>query len=163
MSIKLVIQAQGLNIQAVVTDGALTELIRITQEYRDQEAESAVASVITPPDQPKGPGTPGEEGAKEVLASYGAAELLNQLRWETHPEKILLLAAWHEARGGSTPWKSADMDAVFMNAKERPPANFPRDIRTAIKSGWIHTHTPRTYSVTRTGWNKISESLSKVH
>ena len=43
MSIKLVIQAQGLNIQAAVTDAALGELIRITQEYRDQEAESTGA------------------------------------------------------------------------------------------------------------------------
>jgi hypothetical protein len=163
MSIKLVIQAQGLNIQAAVTDAALGELIRITQEYRDQEAESTgTEPLITPLGQPKGPATPGEEATKGLLASYGAAELLNQLRWETHPEKILLLAAWHEARGGTTPWKSADMDAVFMNAKERPPANFPRDIKTAIKSGWIHTHTPRTYSVTRTGWNKISESISKL-
>src|SRR6266446_2008254 len=163
MSIKLTIQAQGLNIQAAVTDAALGELIRITQEYRDQEAEtSGAAPLMPPPDQLKGSATPGEEATKGLLASYGAAELLNQLRWETHPEKILLLAAWHEARGGSTPWKSADMDAVFMNAKERPPANFPRDIRTAIKSGWIHTHTPRTYSVTRTGWNKISESVSKL-
>ncbi len=164
MSIKLIIQAQGLNVQAAVTDAALSELIRITQEYRDQEAESTdTTTTPTSPDQAKGSAPVGEEATKGLLASYGAAELLNQLRWDTHPEKILLLAAWHEARGGSTPWKSADMDAVFMNAKERPPANFPRDIKTAIKSGWIHTHTPRTYSVTRTGWNKISESLSKLH
>lgn len=163
MSIKLIIQAPGLNVQAVVTDAALAELIRITQEYRDQETESVVAAPsMTLPDQPKGSATPGEEASKGLLASYGAAELLNHLRWETHPEKILLLAAWHEARGGTTPWKSADMDAVFLNAKERSPANFPRDIKTAIKSGWIHTHTPRTYSVTRTGWNKVAEGLAKL-
>jgi predicted transcriptional regulator len=54
------------------------------------------------------------------------------------------------------------MDTVFLNAKERPPANFPRDIKKAIKGGWIHTHTPRTYSVTRTGWNKIAEAVSKL-
>ena len=163
MSIKLTIQAPGLNVQASVTDTALTELIRITQDYRDQEADSAVAAA--PPistESPKGSAVSGEEATKGVLASYGAAELLNYLRWETHPEKILLLAAWHEARGGTAPWKSADMDAVFLNAKERPPANFPRDIKTAIKSGWIHTHTPRTYSVTRTGWNKVAEGLTKL-
>src|SRR5438445_5639545 len=144
MSIKLTIQAQGLNIQAAVTDAALGELIRITQEYRDQEAESTGAMpLMTSPDQVKGSATAGEEATKGLLASYGAAELLNQLRWETHPEKILLLAAWHEARGGSAPWKSSDMDAVFMNAKERPPANFPRDIKTSIKSVGIRTHTLR--------------------
>jgi hypothetical protein len=163
MSIKITIQAPGLNIQAAVTDAALTELIRITQEFRDQESQgpTAVPPISSDSHIPIPP-TGGEEATKAQLSSYGAAELLNYLRWDTHPEKILLLAAWHEARGGNTPWKSADMDAVFLNAKERAPANFPRDIKSAIKSGWIHTHTPRTYSVTRTGWNKIADSLAKL-
>ena len=70
MSIKLIIQAQGLNIQAAVTDAALSELIRITQEYRDQEADSGGAPLMTSVDQPKGSATPGEEATKGVLASY---------------------------------------------------------------------------------------------
>jgi hypothetical protein len=163
MSIKVTIQAPGLNIQAAVTDAALTELIRITQEFRDQESQGPASVLpISSDSHIPIPPTGGEEATKAQLSSYGAAELLNHLRWDTHAEKILLLAAWHEARGGNTPWKSADMDAVFLNAKERAPANFPRDIKTAIKSGWIHTHTPRTYSVTRTGWNKIADSLAKL-
>jgi len=71
------------------------------------------------------------------------------------------LGAWFEARGGSVPWKSADMDEVFKQAKEKPPANFPRDVKQAIKAAWIHPMTPRTYSVTRTGWNKLAEVLSQ--
>jgi hypothetical protein len=164
MSIKLSIQAPGLDIHAVVTDEALTELIQITQQYRDQEfQESPVAPrTISVPD-PKGSVTSlGEDATKARLSSYGAAELLNVLGWDTNPEKILLLGAWHEARGGNAPWKSADMGDVFLSAKEQAPANFPRDIKIAIKSGWVHTHTPRTYSVTRTGWNRIADSLSKV-
>ena len=86
----------------------------------------------------------------------------NQLSWDTYPEKILLLAAWHEARGGGAPWKSSDMDTVFKQAKEAPPSNFPRDIKAAIKSGWIHTHTPRTYSVTRTGWNRVGDAVARL-
>jgi hypothetical protein len=93
--------------------------------------------------------------------NYGAAELLNRLRWDSYPEKILLLGAWFEARGGSVPWKSADMDEVFKQAKEKPPANFPRDVKQAIKAAWIHPMTPRTYCVTRTGWNKLAEVLSQ--
>jgi hypothetical protein len=103
-----------------------------------------------------------EEMLKTRLGSYGAAELLNQLQWDTYPEKILILGAWHEARGGGTPWKSSDMEAVFRQAKEAPPSNFPRDIKAAIKAGGIHTHTPRTYSVTRTGWNRVAEAVSKA-
>ncbi len=166
MSIKVIIQAPGLNLQASVTDDALTELITITQKFRDQDAVSAAAAAgpatTAPESATNGSAAVNEEILKARLTSFGAAELLNQLRWDTYPEKILLLGAWHEARGGSTPWKSADMDSVFRQAKESPPSNFPRDIKVAIKSGSIQTHTPRTYSVTRTGWNRVGDALSKL-
>jgi hypothetical protein len=165
MSIKVILQAPGLNLQASVKDEALGELIKITQEYRDQDAGLAAAAstgAIDTSGNVASAAIGDEEGLRARLSSYGAAELLNQMRWETYPEKILLLGAWHEARGGSTPWKSADMDETFGQAKESPPANFPRDIKRAIKSGWIHAVTPRTYYVTRTGWNKVSEGLAKM-
>ncbi len=166
MSIKVLIQAPGLNLQASVTDDALTELITITQKFRDQDAVSAAAattpSTAAAESASDGSAAVNEEMLKVRLTSFGAAELLNQLRWDTYPEKILLLGAWHEARGGTTPWKSSDMDSVFRQAKEGAPSNFPRDIKVAIKSGWIHTHTPRTYSVTRTGWNRLADALSKL-
>jgi hypothetical protein len=166
MSIKVIIQAPGLNLQAAVTDEALPELITITQKFRDQDtASSSAAGAPAAPGKEPTDGTAGplsEDMLKTRLGSYGAAELLNQLQWDTYPEKILLLGAWHEARGGSTPWKSSDMDSVFRQAKEGAPSNFPRDIKVAIKSGWIHAHTPRTYSVTRTGWNRLVDALSKL-
>lgn len=169
MSIKVIIQAPGLNLQAVVTDDALTELITITQKFRDPDTVATAAGLTTLPaaNEPVTNGsstaTGNEQFLKARLTSLGAAELLNQLRWDTYPEKILLLGAWHEARGASTPWKSSDMDSVFRQAKEGAPSNFPRDIKVAIKSGWIQTHTPRTYSVTRTGWNRLAEALSKLN
>jgi hypothetical protein len=169
MSIKVIIQASGLNLQAAVTDDALPDLIMITQKFRDQDAAAAPSGVgpqtAATKESPANVSTAplGEEMLKTRLGSYGAAELLNQLQWDTYPEKILLLAAWHEARGGSAPWKSSDMDTVFRQAKEAPPSNFPRDIKAAIKSGWIHTHTPRTYSVTRTGWNRVGEAVARLN
>ena len=105
-------------------------------------------------------GNNSEDAVKGFLKEYGAAELLNHLRWDSYPEKILLLSAWFEARGGTVPWKSADMDEIFKQAKEKPPTNFPRDIKQAIKAAWIHPITPRTYAVTRTGWNKLTEALT---
>jgi len=165
MSIKVILQAPGLNLQASVKDEALGELIKITQEYRDQDAVLAGGGSAAPTDLSASATQAAigdEEAVRARLGTYGAAELLNQMRWETYPEKILLLGAWHEARGGSTPWKSSDMDSVFSQAKEGAPSNFPRDIKVAIKSGWIHTYTPRTYSVTRTGWNRVADALSKL-
>lgn len=103
-----------------------------------------------------------EQAIKDFLRSHGAAELLNRLKWDSFPEKILLLGAWHEARGGTVPWRSADMDETFKQAKESPPRNFPRDIKNAVKSGWIHAETPRTYTLTRTGWNRIAKATENL-
>jgi hypothetical protein len=49
-----------------------------------------------------------------------------------------------------------------VRAKETFPANFSRDIATAVNSGLIGAVTPRTYKVGRTGWNKIAESIAKL-
>jgi hypothetical protein len=166
MSIRIVIQASGLNISANLKDEALTAILQLIQEKRDDSA--AAPPVPSGPPAGHGPvmetsvGNGSEEWIKAALTGRGGAELLNQFKWENYPEKILLLGAWHEARGGTTPWRSADMDETFKQAKENPPSNFPRDIKSAIKSGWIHNETPRTYTVTRTGWNKIGQALKEL-
>lgn len=161
----MTVTAPGFAFNAVLKDEALPELIRISQELREEHAEPApplagagVTAVV--------PGIPSVDQMsldqiRETLKAQGAAELLNRVGWKNYPEKILLLGAWHEARGGTVPWRSSDMTATFSQAKEKPPANFPRDIYQAIKAGWVHAETPRTYAVTRTGWNKIAEALTK--
>jgi hypothetical protein len=162
MSLNILINAPGMSISATLKDEALPKLIELSQQFRDEEGP---AQQTTAPSGAAAKGAPltgnSEEAVKAYLKDYGAAELLNRLRWDSYPEKILLLGAWFEARGGSVPWKSADMDEVFKQAKEKPPANFPRDVKQAIKAAWIHPVTPRTYSVTRTGWNKLAEVLSQ--
>lgn len=167
MSFKLVIQASGLNIAANLKDEALVAVLQLIQEKRDDSVSAAPASSSptlssSSIETEALTGADSEEGIKGILKSRGGAELLNQLKWDSFPEKILLLGAWHEARDGTTPWRSADMDDTFKLAKESPPSNFPRDIKNAIKSGWIHNETPRTYVVTRTGWNKIGQALRGV-
>lgn len=167
MSFKIVIQASGLNIAANLKDEALTAVLQLVQEKRDDSVPAPPASSSPTLSSPSIEtetlsGADTEEGIKAILKTCGGAELLNQLKWDSFPEKILLLGAWHEARDGTTPWRSADMDDTFKLAKESPPSNFPRDIKNAIKSGWIHNETPRTYVITRTGWNRIGEALRGV-
>ena len=166
MSFKIVVQASGLNIAANLKDEALSNVLQLIQEKRDDSVPSAPTPsspiLSTPPVDEALSGADNEEGIKAILKSRGGAELLNQLKWDSFPEKILLLGAWYEARNGATPWRSADMDDTFKLAKESPPSNFPRDIKNAIKSGWIHNETPRTYVITRTGWNKIGQALRGV-
>lgn len=173
MSINIIVKATGLNIVANLKDEALASLIQLVQANRDDsvsqtasfQREGVGAALLASFPTPLAgtfTGDNNENAVKEFLKVHGAAELLNRLQWESYPEKILLLGAWHEARGGSTPWRSADMDEIFKQAKEKPPANFPRDIKNTIKSAWVHNETPRTYTVTRTGWNKIGQALESL-
>jgi hypothetical protein len=162
MSLNILINAAGMSISATLKDEALPKLIELSQQFRDEEGPVQQTTAPSGAAAKEAPLTGNsEEAVKGYLKDYAAAELLNRLRWDSYPEKILLLGAWFEARGGSIPWKSADMDEVFKQAKEKPPANFPRDVKQAIKAAWIHPVTPRTYSVTRTGWNKLAEVLSQ--
>lgn len=171
MSIQLTVKAKaGLNIAANLRDDALASIFQLIQEYGDD----SVPSLASPPaaDSLTGATISGslgssaglnhEQATKDAVKTHGAGEMLNRLKWDTFPEKILLLAAWYESRGGSTPWRSSDMDDTFKQAKESPPRNFPRDIKNAINSGWIHAETPRTYIVTRSGWNKIAQAIEST-
>jgi len=166
MPIKISISAPGMAIQAQVKDEALAELIKLTQQYREEStapvSDQLGSGIGSSPSASLPPAIQSEDNVKNSLKTHGAAELLTLVRWDTNPDKILLLGAWHEARGGTTPWRSADMDAIFSQAKEEAPANFPRDIKQAIKSGWIHAATPRTYTITGTGWRRIGEALQRL-
>jgi hypothetical protein len=161
MGVQITIKASGLNISANLKDESLPSLIQLVQENREDVPASSDMQVV-PAATAAFSIQDNEAAVKERLRAFGAAELLNRLNWDTYPEKILLLAAWHESRGGDAPWRSADMDETFRQAKEKPPNNFPRDVKTAIKSGWIHAETPRTYVVTRTGWNKIGQTIQNL-
>ena len=164
MSIQLTIKATGLNLSATLKDDALAELIKLTQTYGDEQATQIVAASESAGSIEGKPSlllSANEEDVKSHLKNFGAAELLNHVKCDNYPEKILVLAAWYETHGGKPGWRSADMDETFKQAKESPPANFPRDIKQAIKSGLIHALTARTYSVTRSGWNKVAGALSK--
>ncbi|HEY5040370.1 MAG TPA: hypothetical protein VIK53_00015 [Verrucomicrobiae bacterium] len=158
MSIKIRLEASGLVMQAQLNDEALTDAIALIQKHRVEEAPPLVAEqpVAVAGNQDK------ESIVREEIAKHAPAEILNLLEWDTYPDKILILGASHEARGNGEGWRSADMDKLFAEAKEAPPANFPRDISKAIKSGDIRPVTPRTYAVSRTGWNRLGEALAKT-
>ena len=158
MSIKIRLEAPGLVMQAQLDDKALGEAITLIQKHRIEEAPPLVAEqpVAAASNHDK------ESSARGMMAKHAPAEVLNLLKWDTYPDKILILGACIEARGGGEGWRSADMEKIFAEAKEAPPANFPRDISKAIKSGDVRPVTPRTYAVSRTGWNRLSEALAKA-
>jgi hypothetical protein len=99
---------------------------------------------------------------KEWFKVRSAAEVLNALPSDKMAKKIFPLSAWHEARDGTTPWRALDVLKAFSQAKERTPGNFSRDLSVAIKDGNIHNATPRSYEITRGGWNRLTQLTEKA-
>jgi hypothetical protein len=169
VSIKLRFEKGSLVVQSSLKDDALAQLMALVQEHGTDEPAND-----TPPAggtlinfsgdsqliQSKDP----EKHAKAWLSKHSAAEVLNQLSWNTFTDKILALGAYHESKAGEDfdSWRSADIISRFSEAKDSPPTNFPRDIASAIKSGLVAAKTPRTYVVSRTGWIQISTAISKL-
>ena len=161
MSIKLKFEHPSMQMQAILKDDALVELLTFITKHKSDEVAAPVPPAfndLLPPNQT------GERSVivKTWMAKHSAAEILNKIKWDTNPEKILLMGAFHESKVETKSWRSADMEIRFADAKETPPTNFPRDIATGIKSGFITTVTPRTYIVSRTGWNRIADAIAKL-
>lgn len=170
MSIKLRFEHSSMQMQAVLKDDSLEQLLKFITTHKEK--------VVSPPpgtptptaftDQPPIVLTPSNStgdrsvAVKSWLTKHSASEILNIIKWETNPEKFLLMGAFHESKSDKTSWRSADMETRFTEARETQPANFSRDIANAIKSGFITTVTPRTYTVSRTGWNKIADAIAKL-
>lgn len=173
MSIKLRFDAGAMVVQAVLKDEALSDLLKLIQEKRSDEApepspHAITAQIINTTSSPI-PSLASiddpERFSKAWLAKHGPSEVLNKFGWDTFPEKILALGAWIEAAHKDEDfdsWRSADILQVFSDAKDGAPTNFPRDIANAIKSGFVNAKTPRTYLVSRTGWDKLAKAISKA-
>ena len=110
MSFKISINAPGMNISATLKDEALPKLIELSQEFRDEAG--AVHQMIEPPtasskDAPLTSNS--EEAVKGYLKDYGAAELLNRLRWTAIRKKYYYWAlglkrAVEASRGKARTW-----------------------------------------------------------
>ena len=147
--------------KVILTDDALPKLLALISEHQSDDAPAPAQSNVFADSLVDSAGDRSVV-AKAWLNKHSAAEVLNKIKWDTNPEKILLMGAFHESKVESDSWRSADMETRFAEAKDAPPGNFPRDISSAIKSGLIATVTPRTYTVSRTGWNKIADALGKL-
>ena len=164
MSIKLRLEKGAIIMQAILEDAAFAELLSLIQKHESKDVvpASAPTSLAATPTGITEPGADPAQNTKAWLSKYSASEVLNIINWDKYSEKIVLLGAHYEAKGGEEGWRSADMETKFSEAKEPFPANFSRDVVTAIKDSMIATVTPRTYKVSRSGWNRIGEAISKL-
>jgi hypothetical protein len=167
MSVELHFKKGSLATRALLKDEALAELQRIVSQYlADEDIAPTPPQIINAPATVTSITSPlnGDNmaNAKAWLAMHSASEALNLIGWKTNAEKILILGGFHEAKGGEEGWRSADIETRFSEARESFPSNFPRDMSNAIKDTLIAAVTPRTYKISRMGWNKLGEAISSL-
>jgi hypothetical protein len=161
MSIKLRFEKGSLTTQVILKDEAFSGLLDLISKHQSDEV-SAPAAPISPAAIPSEIAGDSDAVAKHWIPIHSPSEILNLIGWSTNSEKILLLGAYHEISHGEDSWRSADMEERFAEARESFPSNFPRDIRVAIREGLITSVTPRTYRVSRTGWNRLADAITKL-
>lgn len=148
-----------------MSDKPITITIKGKVGYEDQITVAQAARIITflnaegdaaaplGADLDAGAGTPppGPDTRKPAGAGIGSArEALDLSGAKKNPEKIVALGQYVLQDGGDT-FKVEDVKAQFRRARETPPANFSRDMSTAMKEGWIAQGDGDEYYIT----NKI--------
>jgi hypothetical protein len=170
MSIELQFKKGSLALRVLLKDEALTALQKVVLDYQsDEEIHPLQAHVIpsfsasAPLSSPLSPPSDSMLTAKNWLSNHSAAEALNLIGWKTNPEKILILAAYHEAKGmDGEDWQKTDIVKRFSEAREQVPGNFTRDISNAVKENLVAPATYRTYKVSRTAWNKLADAIANL-
>lgn len=147
-----------------MSEKPITIIIKGKVGYEDQITVAQAARIITflnsegdaaplAPDLDAGADAPPAGPATRKPASGGigsAREALDLSGAKKNAEKIVALGQYVLQDGGET-FKVEDVKAQFRRARETPPANFSRDLLTAMKEGWVAQGDGDEYYIT----NKI--------
>lgn len=82
-----------------------------------------------------------------------AAEFLNRHAPKRNPDKILTLAGFLKDSNNKTSFQGGEIKSLFRDAGELMPANFTRDFKWVVNSGWIAPDPSKkgSYYITNTG------------
>lgn len=100
-----------------------------------------------------------DEGSARQLSSPREAVLDSGAK--TNAQKILILGQYIADRDGTDEFAPAELKTLFVKAGEAAPRNLARDIRDAIRAGYIteSVETTGVYVVTNTGRRAITEGF----
>ena len=152
MSVKVTLSGDGLNyeseasvVQAAKIIGFLNTEEPLPSDYSPTTVNAGVSFIDAP--QAKLLSSPRE-------AILGAAA-------KTNSQKILVLGAYLIQRDNSDEFAAAELKTLFVKAGEPAPRNLGRDIRDAVKVGYIMESmaSSDTYAVTNTGYRALEEGF----
>ena len=156
MSVKVQLQGDGLNyeteatvIQAAKIIGFLNTQDPLLNDYSSSQQNNLPARSEFFDGTPR----PQISSPREALLESGA---------KTNVQKILVLGVYITERDASDEFASTELKTLFLKSGESAPRNLARDIREAIRAGYIAESFDNSDSfiVTNTGRRIITEGFS---
>lgn len=149
MSVKVTLSGDGLSYES---DASLVQAAKIIGFLNTQEplpAEHNSGSV--------GDGAAFIDAPQAKPLSSPREAILNTDA-KTNAQKILVLGAYLAQRDNSDEFATAELKTLFVKAGEPAPRNLARDIRDAVKAGYIMESMTSSdmYAVTNTGYKTLN-------
>ncbi len=155
MSVKVTLQGDGLNYE---TDASVVQAAKIIGFLNTQETLTSVYPATSSPslkqnnflDENKSRQT---SSPREAIIESGA---------KTNVQKIVVLGSYIIDRDDTDEFGSSELRALFLKAGEPAPRNLARDMRDAVRSGYITSSLDKSdaYIVTNTGEKAISDGFA---
>lgn len=94
---------------------------------------------------------------------YSIREFLNEYDPKRSPDKITAMGMYLKDHASTDAFGRSDLEKVFQAAAEPIPANLPRDMAWAVKSGWIAAKpgSKGLYYVTHSGRQAVTQKFPK--
>lgn len=98
----------------------------------------------------------------QSLTPISIREFLNVSRAQTNTQKIATFAVFLRDYMDYKTIPTEELKKQFENAAEQPPKNFSRDLKNALKYGWIAESTsgPGNYFITSTGEKAVESKFT---
>ena len=138
----------------------------ISEEIAQRIVLTTFGSLLPPaPPRNRGGGTPGESPDADVddNDADSIAEFVTNSTAKRGPDKITAIAHYLKKHGGQQTFTRPNIEQGFVDAGDSVPGNLPRDMKWAVKAGWI-AHKPGqrgTFYVTGTGSKAVQGKFPK--
>ncbi|GIW40767.1 MAG: hypothetical protein KatS3mg076_1344 [Candidatus Binatia bacterium] len=122
------------------------EGLKLEREVPREVADRVLLLILTGREEPKAPADlrhPGSADASGGITgpptrtSVSVREYLDDCRARRNPDKIAAIGTFLREHRAQETFTRADLERLFQEAAERVPKNLARDLKWAVRVGWI--------------------------